>query len=109
MNKQTMRHGELLLHPTELPEGAVLVETLKEKVVAHSESGHHHVLTSTKDFKVFSWNGDTYIEVPEIAKLWHKKTGKDVHKTHVVKSATYKVILKKQYDYFQKKMVQVSD
>lgn len=106
---QIVRHGEVILKPSELPTGAVLKIQKKQYIVAHSETGHHHVLESTKDFKVYSWNGETYIELPEIANLLHQKTGKDVHTPHKIEPSVYKVVIKKHYDYFAKKMSAVRD
>lgn len=83
-----------------LPSEAVLSTTTKKHIVAHSETGHHHVLEATQDFKIYSLMGDTYIEIPSIAELKHEKTGRDVHKTHTIQPAVYKVIIKKEFDYF---------
>lgn len=109
MKAQIIRHGEVLLVPSELPKGAELKEVSKKYIVAHSETGHHHVLEGLKPTKVFMWKGERYIEVPEIAELWHQKTGKDVHTPHKVVPGVYKIQIKKQFDYFLKKMSQVRD
>lgn len=110
LNTQIYRHGELLLKPiTSLPVGVILKETTKKNIVAHSETGHHHVLESDVDFKIYTLMGDTYIEIPSIAQLRHEKTGKDVHKTHKIAPAIYKVVIKKEFDYFQGIIRQVRD
>lgn len=109
MTTQIYRHGELLLKPETLPEGAVLSETSKNYIVAHSETEHHHVLTATKDFKIFTFNGDRYIEIPTIAELSHQKTGKDVHKTHKVTPNVYKIVIKKEFNYFSGLLQRVRD
>lgn len=102
-----IRHGEIILYPiNKIPTEATLQNELKEVIVAHSETGHHHILSvkeraDMSKIKVYSWNGETYLEVPQIAELWHQKTGKDVHTPHTVKPSAYKVILKKEYDYFK--------
>ena len=107
-----IRHGEVILVPIDsLPENAVLECEQNDVVVAHSETGHHHVLT-TKDMskiKVFSHNGEKYVEVPSIAELWHQKTGNEVHKTHTVKPSIYKINLKKEFDYFAGVLREVRD
>ena len=54
-------------------------------------------------------NGETYLEVTSMTNLIHEKTGKDVHTPHKVVPAFYKVIIKKQFDYFTKKMQLVRD
>jgi len=103
------RHGEVVLVPVELPKEAQVSEKSKKYIVAHSETGHHHVLEATKEFTVFTWNGERYIEVPEIAELWHQKTGSEVHTPHKIPAGTYKINIKKHYDYAQRKMAQVRD
>lgn len=108
---QIVRHGEVILKASVLPEGAVLKSENKEVVVAHSETGHHHVL-STLDMskiKVYMHNGDTYVEVPSIANLWHQKSGKDVHKTHTIQPSMYKIVLKKEFNYYKGAIQKVRD
>lgn len=102
MKTPIYRHGELIMKSIkELPKDAILSETLKSKIVAHSETGHHHVLEATQDFKVYTLMGDTYIEIPSIATLRHEKTGSHVHTPHKITPAIYKVVIKKEFDYFQ--------
>lgn len=110
-----VRHGEVILKAIDsLPEGAKLEQSTNEYIVAHSETGHHHVL-STKEktdlskFKVYSWNGETYLEVPHMAELWHQKTGKDTHAPHKIAPSIYKVVIKKSFDYFKGVLVRVRD
>lgn len=111
MKEKIIRHGEVILKPIlELPKEAKLENITKEYIVAHSETGHHHILsTDLSDFKVYSWNGETYLEVPQIAELWHQKTGKDTHAPHKVMPAFYKVVIKKSFNYFRKIMERVKD
>lgn len=106
-----VRHGEVILKQVlNIPEGATLVKEAKKEIVAHSETGHHHVLESDlSKFKIYTWNGETYIELPEVATLLHEKTGKDVHTPHKIMPAMYKIVIKKQFDYFTKKMSKVRD
>ena len=106
---QIVRHGELLLKPTTLPEGAVLQQATKKFIAAHSETGHHHVLEATQDFKIYTLMGDTYLEIPSVAILRHEKVGKDVHTPHKIAPAVYKVVIKKEFDYFQGIIRQVRD
>lgn len=108
---QIVRHGEVLLKPINvIPKEAKLVEEVKSYIVAHSETGHHHVLTTDlSKFRVYSWNGETYLEVPELSTLIHEKTGTDAHAPHTILPSAYKVVIKKSYDYFSKKMQSVRD
>lgn len=110
MKTNIYRHGELIMKPvTSLPEGAILKETTKRNIVAHSETGHHHILEAQQDFKIYTLMDDTYIEIPSIAELRHEKTGKDVHKTHKISPAIYKIVIKKEFDYFKGIIRQVRD
>ena len=104
--KNNVRHGEVILKEVlSLPKGAILKEETNKYVVAHSETGHHHILevkekVDMSKFKVYMHNGETYIEVPQMAELWHQKSGKDVHTPHKITPAIYKVNIKKEFDYF---------
>ena len=113
MNTQIVRHGEAILKPCELPKEAILKEELDRVVVAHSETGHHHVLVKDKidlsKYKVYTHNGDTYVEVPSLSKLIHEKTGSDVHKTHTIAPSVYKIIIKNEFDYFSGAIRRVRD
>lgn len=110
MKPYIVRHGEVVLKQiTALPKGVELVKEVKREIVAHSETGHHHVLESMKEFKIFTLKGDTYVEVPEYAELWHQKTGKDVHKAHKIVPGIYKINIKTNFNYFSKAMERVRD
>lgn len=101
LKPQIVRHGEVLLKPVaSLPVEAVLSKETKSHIVAHSETGHHHVLEATRDFKIYTLMGDTYLEIPSVATLRHEKTGKDVHTPHKIAPAVYKIVVKKEFDYF---------
>lgn len=104
-----IRHGEVVLKPVDtIPEGSVPKKTESE-IVAHSETGHHHVLEAPVEFTVWTKDSDTYIEIPNEGKLVHMKTGNDVHTPHVVAPGRYQVIKKREYDYFQRKLREVRD
>ena len=110
MEAKIVRHGEVILKPiSKLPEEAKLEKETKKHIVAHSEPGHHHVLESLEKFKVFSHNGETYLEVPELSELLHEKSGKDTHAPHKIVPAFYKVVIKKAFNYFAGAMHKVRD
>jgi hypothetical protein len=115
METKLVRHGEVILKAVDnLPKEAKLVEATNSFIVAHSETGHNHRLvtkekTDLSKFKVYSWNGETYLEVPAISELLHEKSGKDAHKTHTIQPNIYKVILKKEFDYYKSVMRNVRD
>ena len=111
MNIPIIRHGEVLLVPiSEIPQEAKLVKEAKEHIVAHSETGHHHVLElDTKQLRVYELDNETYLDVGDIGTLVHKKTGKDVHTPHTIVPAKYKVVIKQAFDYFKGALQRVRD
>ena len=113
MNKpQIVRHGEVILKPIKsLPEGASLIKETREYIVAHSETGHHHILkTATKKpFGIYSLNGKTYIGTIEDAVLVHAKTGKDVKKTTKIVTHFSQDVITKSFNYYTKLMERVRD
>ena len=71
-----IRHGEVILKQIDkIPNKATELEQTKSYIAGHSESGHHHVLTATQDFRVFEMDGKTYLDIPLEAKLTHQKSG----------------------------------
>lgn len=110
---ETVRHGEAIMKVVDnIPKDAILKETTDSFIVAHSETGHNHVLrTQVKNaVKIYTTiDGEIFVEVGDIAQLLHKKTGKDVHKTHQVNPGAYKIILKKEFNYYSGLMQSVRD
>lgn len=109
MNKpKAIRHGEIILHPVErLPKGKL--QKLTVQIVGHSETGHHHVLESTKKFDVLmKEREDLYLRLFEPAKLVHKKQ-LDKHNTLTVEPGVYHVIYKTEYNPFDKIIERVTD
>ncbi len=110
MEPQIVRHGEVILKPlSKMPKGVKLQKETKKYIVAHSETGHHHVLEAPEKYKIYTLDGDTYIQLGTLADLVHEKTGRDVHTPHKIAPSVYKVVIKKQFDYFTKKMERVRD
>jgi hypothetical protein len=112
MKKHIVRHGEVVLKQIDsLPKEAKLQKEVNKEIVAHSETGHHHVLETIdmSKMKFYVANGETYIEVPSMASLWHQKTGKDVHTPHKIIPGFYKINIKKSYNYFSKLLERVRD
>lgn len=109
MNQQIHRHGEAVLKPiSELPKGAKLVKEGKEQIVAHSESGHHHVLTA-QNIRVYELDNETYLDVQGMGTLEHQKQSVDKHKTQKIAEGLYKIQIKKEFNYFKKAMQKVQD
>lgn len=95
-----IRHGEVMLMPvSKLP--SKKIEKHVKYVVGHSETGHHHVLESEKEFGVMLDRAMLYIQLFEPANLVHQKSA-NAHKTLVVPKGTYKIIHKSEYDPFAK-------
>ncbi len=114
MNKPTIvRHGEVILKPiSELPKGVVQETEVQEYVVAHSETGHHHVLQVVdrgEPMTVFVKDGTRYIWVKGLSELFHQKTGEYVHAPHKIAPAIYEVVIKKSFNYFSKMLERVRD
>lgn len=107
---QPIRHGEVILKPIDnLPKGARLIETTNKYIVAHSETGHHHILESIDKYEVYNLDGDTYIKIGTIGSLFHEKSGKNVHTTHKIQPAIYRISIKKSFDYYTGIMARVRD
>lgn len=104
-----IRHGEVLLKEVDLPKGAKQLEETKSFIAGHSESGHHHVLTATQPFKVFEFEGKTYLDIPLEAKLTHQKSGTETHGQVTVVPGIYERIIKRSYSYGEKIMRRVKD
>lgn len=105
-----IRHGEVILKQiNELPKGAMLEKKTSKHIVAHSETGHHHVLESIDEYEVYNWNGETYIRLGSVGTLFHEKSGPDVHAPHKITPAVYKIVIKREFDYFSKKLREVRD
>lgn len=98
--KYAIRHGEILLQPiSKLP--SKKLEKHTNYIVGHSETGHHHVLESEKEFGVMLDQAVLYIQLFEPANLVHKKSV-NAHRTLKVPKGAYKVVHKTEYDPFAK-------
>lgn len=104
MNK-CIRHGEAMLVPIT---NEVKGSQHNMFIIAHSETGHHHVLESKVPFTVSEQDKQFLIELFEPAKLVHKKTV-DKHKTLTVPAGKYRVITKTEYDPWDKIIREVHD
>lgn len=102
----SVMHGELWLQPIDdLPTG----ESTKHSmfVLAHSETGHHHVLQSDTEFTVVEGK-DRSILLEEVATLFHQKTF-DIHETRVIAPGAYKTYYKSEYDPYNNTIRQIWD
>jgi hypothetical protein len=109
IKRTAIQHGECLLFPVdELPEGNL--RESKKEIVAHSETGHHHVVISSKPMEVMGdvEKHDLYIRLFEPAKLIHQKTT-DKHKTLKVPAGIWKILHKSEYDPFSELIRRVKD
>lgn len=90
-----LRHGEVVLLPVDkMPEGKT--KRVKSYTLAHSETGHHHVIESDVEFDVLILD-DVFVHLHEAAEIVHKKTF-DQHKTLPVKPGVYKRYEMVEYD-----------
>lgn len=102
---KVVRHGEAMLVPvSKIPAGAKQYDAF---VIAHSETGHHHVLESNTKFEVID-KDELFIRLFEPAKLVHKKTT-DRHNTLIIQPGKYKVVYKNEYNPFLQEIQKVMD
>jgi len=107
------RHGEVILMKVDaLPRNAELKEEGHSIIVGHSESGHHHVLDidrkSGTTIKLYEANGRTYLDIPIMAHLSHKKEV-EKHDTQVFESGVYIREIRESYSYGERVMRRVQD
>lgn len=81
-----LRHGEVMLVPVKaIPTGKIVKKG--DYILAHSKTGHHHVLEGT-GFEVTELdNGQLFLKVLRATKLTHRKTH-DKHRTIVIPPST---------------------
>jgi len=102
-----IQHGENVLVPiTALPKGKV--KEFKTVIVGHSETGHHHILTSPQNMKIVEVDDRMYIEVMFDSLLTHKKSF-DLHDTLTVKPGIWEVVHKNEYNPITKALARVFD
>jgi hypothetical protein len=107
LRKKMIRHGEVLLLPVdEIPAETPHTFTGNEFIVAHSETGHHHVAVG--NVTVFGTPEKMYLKVNKNSVIEHRKTF-EKHETKTLFKGLYTVIIKESYDYFTKAMARVRD
>lgn len=96
-----VQHGEVWLQPVSAMPDGVSVNKTNKHIVGHSETGHHHVLTSKAKFEVMdaSEKNDLYVRLFEPAELVHQKSY-DIHETKTIMPGVYAVYQKTEYDPF---------
>lgn len=106
-----IRHGEMLLVPVaELPKDVEQIFEGTQYIVAHSETGHHHVAVG--DVTIFRPLGadttDIYLRANKDSMLEHRKVF-DKHETKTIQQGLYLCRPKSEYDPFAKLIKQVRD
>lgn len=101
-----VRHGELLLE--EVSKFPAKSKKAKSYILAHSESGHNHVLESKVDYEVSETDKEFLIRLFAPAKLVHQKTV-NRHKDLVVKPGIYRIRHKQEYSPFTKVVSRIWD
>lgn len=108
MKKVSIRHGELVLKPVSVA-GKGDEESVKSYIVAHSETGHHHVVESEAPFSVIKDAlGKMWLELEAEAKVIHKKSH-DKHDTLILTPGIWEVGAKTEYDPSKKAIARVRD
>lgn len=101
----TVTHGEVCLKPvSSVPSGKKTSHNMY--VVAHSETGHNHVIEG--DLDVIEAEGRRYLLIKEVSKLFHDKTF-DTHETRELAPGYYEVTEKTEYNPFTKVVQRVFD
>ena len=83
--KKGIRHGEVILIPRKGLIGK-FTKKAKKYIVAHSETGHHHVIESEKPMAIDEIK--MYVELFADSAIVHKKEF-DFHKTLPLEKGTY--------------------
>lgn len=93
--KRPFAQGDLTFVPTneDVPEGAVLLEPEDGSVMlAHSESGHHHVLEAPPTVAEVRRMGERlWLTIKQETQVRHVKTGDDAHLPIVIPPGRYRV------------------
>jgi len=109
VKRTVIQHGECLLVPVNnMPKSEI--RSVTTEIVAHSETGHHHVVVSNKPFEAQGDvdKHDLYLRLFEPAKLEHKKVT-NKHKTLKVPAGIWKVLHKTEYNPFAGLIQRVKD
>lgn len=109
-SRRAIRHGEVLLLPIdELPAGAAKEFGGDEYVVAHSESGHHHVASAERIEVYKAADSDRrFLRVTAAGWLKHLKDV-DAHEPKRLYPGVYEVRLKTEYAPFLNQIKRVLD
>lgn len=97
VDRNPIRHGEVLLLPVDSPPDGV-VDRVTDCIVGHSESGHHHVLESERAFaQIVAANGDLFVDLDAPTPLRHRKSY-DQHRELIVPAGAWRVLKKTEFD-----------
>lgn len=91
-----IRHGEVLLLPvSDIPPGKV--SKVRECIIGHSETGHHHVLEADKPFdQVIGPDGKMYVDLNLPVPLRHHKEFQQ-HRELMVPEGRWLIVRKMEY------------
>lgn len=107
-HRTPIRHGEVLLLPVDsVPDNAKRQQVV-ECIIAHSETGHHHVLESDQKFWEIIDGSQLYVDLDAPTPLRHRKDY-DQHRELEVPAGKWKVIKKREFDPFKAIIRNVAD
>lgn len=98
MNKIQIAQGDLLIEKIEtIPENLTAVKSEDNHVLAHSETGHHHIVSAEK-VNYYPANDEFfgYLDVKQEAQIIHLR-GFDTHAPINLKEGKYKVTRQREY------------
>lgn len=106
--KKIYRHGELTL--VEVKKAPTGFKQVKDFILAHSETGHNHVLEAQKaaDLEIYEQEGQIFVKINNPVKLVHKKSF-DAHRTLEIEPGVYKRFEMTEYNPFLKTINVVKD
>lgn len=92
-----IRHGEVLLLPVESVPDNAKRQQVNECIIAHSETGHHHVLESDQMFWEIVDGNDLYVDLDMPTPLRHRKDYEQ-HRELQVPAGKWKIVKKREFD-----------
>lgn len=107
-NRTPLQHGEIVLMPVDTAHDGT-TQSHTNFIVAHSKTGHHHVIESDVEFEVTTDDKDQlYLRLFAPASLVHKKT-EDFHPTLPVAPGLWKLYHKTEFDLWEDIIREVRD
>lgn len=100
-----IRQGDVLLKEIKDKFSHKPVKQSKEVTVAHGEkTGHHHTLYASLPIDFYTYDEQRFLKIQGEVTLKHQE-----HRALKVPAASYKIIMEREWDYFEKALRRVID